>query len=57
MMASTSGQLVVTPTASTSTQQLMAKEIVDKEVEIERYFCFFFYFSLYLRLTFGSMHR
>uniref|UniRef100_A0A0M3IR85 Uncharacterized protein n=1 Tax=Ascaris lumbricoides TaxID=6252 RepID=A0A0M3IR85_ASCLU len=36
MMASTSGQLVVTPTASTSTQQLMAKEIVDKEVEIER---------------------
>uniref|UniRef100_A0A915B6P1 Uncharacterized protein n=2 Tax=Parascaris univalens TaxID=6257 RepID=A0A915B6P1_PARUN len=36
MMASTSGQLVVTPTASTPTQQLMAKEIVDKEVEIER---------------------
>ncbi|VDK55036.1 unnamed protein product [Anisakis simplex] len=36
MLTQSSGQLLVTPSGLSSTQQLMAKEIVDKEVEIER---------------------
>uniref|UniRef100_A0A183V417 Miff domain-containing protein n=1 Tax=Toxocara canis TaxID=6265 RepID=A0A183V417_TOXCA len=47
MVTSTPGQLVVTPTAS-STQQLMAREIVDKEVEIERC-CFALFIPSFLK--------